>query len=188
MNRLSPVALIIMGVLLVGAVLYIGLFKPVKSEMRIYRIGEQGLWEERDLRHRKMSQIVVTQVGGYHVTASEAEQAVLQLPPFQRFYYSSPEKVTIFLQNYALLLVLSSQAWHHGLAGDAHVRYVLEDRLAQAYRKAYLAERVKPSDITAAQVEDYLRLQGIAQDSSTAAQDGEPATAAKAAILAARRG
>ena len=130
--------------------------KPSKPEMKKYSIGEQGLAEERTLREEETARVVVAEVGGYPVTVAEVEKALQELPPFQRFYYSSPEKIEIFLQNYTVLHLLAALAVKEGLDADAKVRGVLEDLLAEKYRQVVLAEAVKPSEITAEEVESFI--------------------------------
>lgn len=124
--------------------------------MKRYRLGEQGLTEERTLSEEGMAGIVVAEVGGYPLTVSEIDKALQTLPPFQRFYYSTPEKIEIFLQNYTVLHVLAARAMKEGLDADAHVQFVIEDLLAKKYRQAFLAVAVKPSDIAADEVDLFL--------------------------------
>ena len=135
--------------------------KPSKPEMKQYSIGAQGLAEERTLREEEAAGAVVAEVGGYPVTVGEVDKALQQLPPFQRFYYSSPEKIEIFLQNYAVLQILAALAVKDGLDADPRVASVLEKLLADKYKLSVLAEAVKPSDISAEQVALFIATRGI---------------------------
>jgi len=172
-------------VIVAVAVAYICLMKPAKPEMRTYRIGEQGLAHDQSAQLDRLGQIVVAEIDGHEVTAKEIEMALSKLPPFQRYYYSSPEKIVIFLQNYALMQLLSAEAEQRGLRNDLYVRLVLEEKLAQNYRQVYLSEHVKPSDIVEEEIDEYMSVH--AEELAAAEGMADRATAAKAAILAERR-
>lgn len=155
--------------------------KPSKPEMKQYSIGKQGLAEERNFREEEAAGKVVAEVGGYPVTVAEVEKALQQLPPFQRFYYSSPEKIEIFLQNYTVLHLLAALAVKDGLEADSEVTSLLENLLAEKYQHVVLAEAVKPSDISAAQVDHYMSTRGSPDD------NGMTEAKARALILAEMR-
>ena len=172
-------------VLVLLAVAYVVFLKPVKADLKQYRIGEQGLAEQGNLQREELSRIVVANLNGYDVSAREVERALTELPPFQRFYYSSPEKITVFLRAYALMQLLSVQAVDAGLAKRPYVLMVLEEKLAARYKLVYLANRVKPSDITEEEIKRYLREPVDRRGFPGGLVEKE--TAAKAAILDARR-
>ena len=141
--------------------------------------------EQGNLQREELSRIVVANLNGYDVSAREVERALTELPPFQRFYYSSPEKITVFLRAYALMQLLSVQAVDAGLAKRPYVLMVLEEKLAARYKLVYLANRVKPSDITEEEIKRYLREPVDRRGFPGGLVEKE--TAAKAAILDARR-
>ena len=172
-------------VLVLLAVAYVVFLKPVKADLKQYRIGEQGLAEQGNLQREELSRIVVANLNGYDVSAREVERALTELPPFQRFYYSSPEKITVFLRAYALMQLLSVQAVDAGLAKRPYVLMVLEEKLAARYKLVYLANRVKPSDITEEEIKRYLREPVDRRGFPGGLVEKE--TAAKAAIVDARR-
>ena len=172
-------------VLVLLAVAYVVFLKPVKADLKQYRIGEQGLAEQGNLQREELSRIVVANLNGYDVSAREVERALTELPPFQRFYYSSPGKITVFLRAYALMQLLSVQAVDAGLAKRPYVLMVLEEKLAARYKLVYLANRVKPSDITEEEIKRYLREPVDRRGFPGGLVEKE--TAAKAAILDARR-
>jgi hypothetical protein len=188
-KRRSIPALLISLALLLAGVLGVLLLKPDKPSMRIYSIGEQGLAEAEGADRGVLDTTVVARVGGYAVTAGEVDGALKQLPPFQRFYYSSPEQVEVFLQNYAMFLLLASQGLERGVDVDAYVRTVTEETLVDQYRQAYLANAVKASDVPDEAVQAYLA--NHRQDLQVGEEGGQSpaqlATSAKAAILEERR-
>jgi hypothetical protein len=160
--------------------------KPAKPEMRKYRIGEQGLAEQGERSQEQLESIPLALVGGWELTAHEIEQVLGAMPPYRRFYYSTPEKMVMLVQNHALVHLLAHQALGRGLARDPSVLFALEETLAQSYKNDYLAQRVKPSDIGAQEVAAYL-----AAHPEAAGPGGQGANgvelAAKSAILEARR-
>ncbi len=187
-RRRSISALIISLALLAAGAVGVLLLKPDKPSMRIYSIGEQGLAEAEGADRGVLDAIVVARVGGYDVTAGEVDGALKQLPPFQRFYYSSPEQVEVFLQNYAMFLLLANQGQERGVDADAYVRMVTEEALVDHYRQVYLANAVKASDVPDEAVQEYLaghRADLVGQEGTLS--PAQMATSAKAAILEARR-
>ena len=172
--------------------LYIWLMKPAMPEIKKYKIGEQGLFEEQANRKEKLGQIVVASIGDYELTAGEVELALGKLPPFQRYYYSSPERIVIFIQNYILTHLLAVEGKTEGLSSDPYVRFVLEEELARRYKQVFLAEAAKASDVTEFEVAAFVEVHGdeLRERMAVGEEDTEDAvlaTAGKAAILEQRR-
>jgi PIN domain nuclease of toxin-antitoxin system len=189
MRRIITAGTVLAVLLAAGAMANIVFNRPEKPAMQKYRIGEQGLAEEEALKEEGLQQTVVGRIADYELTAAEVEKALKLLPPFQRYYYSSPEKLRIFLQNYAMLLLLAREALGRGLDQDPYVRFVVEEKLAERYRQAWLADAVKPSAITDEDVEAWLEQHpetGAAGDKVERSEQ-DLVTAAKAAILEERR-
>lgn len=166
--------------------------KPEKPEITRYRLGEQGLAVESSAQEEKLGNSVVAQIDGYAVTAAQIARALRMLPPYQRFYYSSPEKIRIFIQNYAVLHLLARQAADDGLDASEYVRYVLETELAGAYRKKVLVRSVKASDIGKNEVARYMASNraGLMQRLKEAGIDQSDAdleTAARALLMEEKR-
>jgi len=147
MRRLSTTGLVVLAILVAAAVTVLALFPPQKPPIRQYRIGEQGLAEEERLRRVHLEEIGLMEIGGYSVSAQELADALGRLPPYQRYYYSNPEKVEVFAQNYALVHLLARQAADAGLDADPLVRLALEEELAARYKADWLASAVKASDL-----------------------------------------
>lgn len=139
---------------LLGILLLAGC-KPDKPEMTRYRLGEQGLAGETSAQEERLESSVVAEIDGYQITAAQIARALRHLPPFQRFYYSSPEKIRIFIQNYAVLHLLAREAAKAGLESSDYVRYVLETELGDSYRRKVLAASVMASDISKGEVARY---------------------------------
>ncbi len=187
-SRYSIPAIILSLVLIGGGLAYILLLKPDRPEIRKYRIGEQGLAELEGAEGDDLATAVVARIAGYEVTAGEVEQALKELPSYQRFYYSSPEQVRVFLQNYAMFLLLSKRSQERGFDRDPYVRFVVEEELARRYKQVYLAEAVKVSDFSEAEIEAYLDEHGESQLAGGPERSvKEMETAAKAAMLESRR-
>lgn len=180
MNRVAA------GLLALAAVVCIALMKPSKPEVRKYRIGEQGEkgtggWETA------LNDVIVAKVGGYAVSAGELMRVLDTLPPYQRKYYSVPEKVEVFLHNYLVMNLLAEEAKSQGLERDPYVRMMVEDSLAAAYQRRWLARNVLASDITEDHVEQWLKEHRLKQESQGEVGPDIAATAAKTAILEKRR-
>jgi hypothetical protein len=187
-GRYSISAIILSVVLIGGGLTYVLLLKPERPEIRKYRIGEQGLAELDGVDGAHLSQAVVARIGGYDVSAAEVEAALKELPPYQRYYYSSAEQVRVFLQNYAMFLLLSNKSQERGFDHDPYVRYVVEEKLAKRYQQVYLAESVKVSDFSDEEVGAYLSEHGESLRSGVPERtDNELETAAKAVMLESRR-
>lgn len=190
MMKRYPIPAVLLSITLIGGGLaYILLLKPDRLETHIYRIGEQGLAEQDGMGVDHLAGTVVSRIAGYDVTAGEVELALKELPPYQRFYYSSPEQVRVFLQNYAMFLLLSSKSQERGFDRDPYVRFVVEEELVRRYKQVYLAEAVKVSDFSAEEVEAYLREHGesLRSGDSPVRSGKEQETAAKASMLESRR-
>ena len=130
--------------------------KPHKPELKTYRIGEQGLAEMEAANTDKLEALEVAQIGDTPITAHETDQALQMLPPHQRYYYSSPERVSVFLVNYAMMLLLAAQGEKEGLDADPYVRFIFEQNLVERYRQDWLSQRIKPADIPDDEVARYL--------------------------------
>jgi len=151
--------------------------KPEKPPFKKYRIGEQGLAEEKQIQAERLSSTVLARVGGLEIRAGEVVEFLRDLPSYQRYYYSTPEKIKLFLQNYMMLLLLSSEASAQGLDSTPYVRAALEEALAERYKQSYLATAVKPSDITEEEILRYIETTKPRPDEA----------AANAALLARKR-
>jgi len=147
MRRLSIPGLVVLALLVASAVTVLALFPPEKPQIRQYRIGEQGLAEQERLARGHLEAVVLMEIDGHPVTAQELADALGRLPPYQRYYYSNPEKVEVFAQNYALVHLLASRALAAGLETDPYVRLALEEELAARYKSDWLASAVKASDL-----------------------------------------
>lgn len=184
-----PVRVAIVGALLIGAgSASIVLLKPERLETHKYSIGEQGLAELEGADSDHLAATVVARIDGYELTAGEVEKALKELPPYQRFYYSSPEQMRVFLQNYALFLLLSKKSIERGFDHDPYVRYVVEEELAARYKQVYLAAAVKASELSDEEVEAYLLGHGESlREGAPERSLKELKTAAKAALLESQR-
>jgi hypothetical protein len=156
--------------------------RPEKPPMKTYRIGEQGLQEGKQVQEEKLSGVELATVGGRPITAMEVVDFLRELPAFQRYYYSSPEKILLFVQNYVVMMGLAGDAVAAGLANAPYVRATLEKALALKYQQEFLSNAVKPSDIPKHEVDAYL-----ASHPGLAAPDADAAGQAVAAILSQRR-
>jgi hypothetical protein len=185
MRRPSTTVLVISTIVAAIAILGIYWFKPARQEAHVYRIGEQSLTDDEDHARKTLAETTVALIKDHPITAQEIAEALEQLPPFQRYYYSSPEKVQLFVQNYALVILLAELGREHGLETDPYVRMVMEDELIARYRQKYLAEVVKPSSISEQDIEAYLSATTASEAAETSTR--ELATGAKAAILEERR-
>lgn len=152
---------------------------PSKPDAQKFRIGEQGLAESAaadEEADRLLSSLAVASVGSVEISGLEVKQALHQLPVPERYYYNNPEKVALFTQNYALVLVYAWQALRSGLATDAHTRYLWEEALVSEYRNTYLAARVDPSTFSTQEVETWavrnadLVKQGLGQEAESPEQ------------------
>ncbi len=157
MRRLSIPGLMVLAALVATAVTVLAFFPPEKPQIRQYRIGEQGLAEEERLRRVHLEEIVLLEIDGQPITAQELADALGRLPPYQRYYYSNPDKVEVFAQNYALLHLLARQAVDSGVDVDPYVRLALEEELAGRYKSDWLAAEVKASDLPAAEKDSSAR-------------------------------
>jgi len=77
------------------------------------------------------------------ITLGEMVRALRALPPFARFYYSSPDKAMLFLQNYIVMNLCAREAVEAGLAEDPGVRMDLLAALEEQIRADHLADRVR---------------------------------------------
>ena len=188
MRRLSSTVLIVSASVAAIAIMGIYWLKPARQEAHVYRIGEQSLTQDEDLARKTLDETIVARIKDHPITAQEIAEALEQLPPFQRYYYSSPEKVQLFVQNYALVILLAELGRERGLETDPYVRMVMEDELIAHYRQKYLSEVVKPSSITEQDIEAHLSNSEASPASETGiGSTQEMATRAKAAILEERR-
>ncbi len=147
---------------LLGLVLGLGLAcacAPRKPDAQKFRIGEQGLSESTAADKEAdelLRSLTVASVGPVELSGLEVKQALNQLPIPERYYYNNPEKVALFTQNYALVLVYAWLGLKAGKDSDAMVRFMWEDALAAAYREAYLAKRVDPAGFSTQEVDAWL--------------------------------
>lgn len=150
--------------------------KPEKPDALKFRIGEQGLSEasaaDREADEMLKSMVVAT-VGGVELDGLEVKQALQEIPTPIRFYYSNPEKVALFIQNYALVLLYAWMGERSGKTEDGYVRFLWEESLAEAYRDAYLAGRVDPAGFTQAEVDSWLAAHDQEAKEALGAQDQE---------------
>ncbi len=187
-SRYSISVALLSALLIGGGLAYVLLLKPERLETHKYRIGEQGLAEMEGADSDQLAATVVARIVGYDLTAGEVEKALKELPPYQRFYYSSAEQVRVFMQNYALFLLLSAQSLERGFGHDPYVRYVVEEELADRYKQVYLAAAVKVSDFSDEDVDGYLGEHGDSLRTGAPERSlKELKTAAKAALLESRR-
>lgn len=152
---------------------------PQKPDAQKFRIGEQGLSESAAAdgeADKLLASLTVASVGSVEISGLEVKQALGQLPVPERYYYNNPEKMALFTQNYALVLVYAWQALRAGMASDPYTRYLWEEALASEYRKAYLDARVDPSRFTDQEVEAWaarnadLMKAGLGQQAETPEQ------------------
>jgi len=175
---------VVAGVLVAVSAAYVAWLKPAKPELRKYRIGEQSEGESgRGEEH--LSSVVLADLGGFRISALELTQALEAIPPYQRHYYSTPEKVEVFLHNYAVLNLLAVEAAAKGLDKDPYVRFAIEEALAAAYKESWLSSAVRASDVSREEIAAWVQEHPEAVGAAAAGKD--PTTAAKTAILAQRR-
>jgi len=163
MRRLSITGLVVLAVFVAAAVAVLVLFPPQKPQVRQYRVGEQGLAEEERLRRVQLEEIPIMEMGGHVITAQELSDALGRLPPYQRYYYSNPDKAEVFAQNYALVHLLARQAVDSGLDADPSVRLALEEELADRYKSEWLAAAVKISDMPQTDLDSAARAALLSQ-------------------------
>ncbi|MFH1531735.1 MAG: hypothetical protein ABIK09_13500 [Pseudomonadota bacterium] len=77
------------------------------------------------------------------ITLGELVRALRVLPPYARYYYSSPDKAMLFLQNYIIMNLCAREALEAGMAGDPKVRMDLLAALEDQIRADHLADRVR---------------------------------------------
>jgi len=77
------------------------------------------------------------------ITLGEMVRALRALPPFARYYYSSPDKAMLFLQNYIVMNLCAREAVEAGMADDPMVRMDLLAALEAQIRADHLADRVR---------------------------------------------
>ena len=130
--------------------------KPEKPELSAFRVSKSEE-EASTAFEQKLKNTVVASIGDYDITAYEIKQILSKLPPYQRYYYSDPEKAELFIRNYVAFLILSREAYNQGFIRDPYVRIVVKDALARAYKKHYLSHEVKISDRPDSEVESYVR-------------------------------
>lgn len=122
--------------------------KPERPEMTEYRVSLRealrteapgGLEPEQEAEP----------VAALHqdvITLGELVRALRALPPFARYYYSSPDKAMLFLQNYILMNLSAREAVDAGMAHDPGVRMKLLIALEDQIRADHLADRVRAGD------------------------------------------
>lgn len=133
--------------------------KPEKPDAQKFRIGEQGLAEAAAAESQAdevLRSTVVATVGGVELDGLEVRQALQEVPTPERYYYSNPEKVALFTQNYALILLYAWMGQRSGMGEDGYVRFLWEDALAEAYRDAYLEGKVDPAQFGQQEVTSWL--------------------------------
>ena len=80
------------------------------------------------------------------ITLGELVQSLRALPPFARYYYSSPDKAMLFLQNYILMNLCAREAMEAGMSDDPEVRMDLLAALEEQIRTDHLADHVRAGD------------------------------------------
>lgn len=87
------------------------------------------------------------------ITLGEMVRVLRALPPYARYYYSSPDKALTFLQNYIIMNLCARQAMDAGLSEDPAVRMDLLAALEEQIRTDYLADQVRAGDGDSAALE-----------------------------------
>lgn len=131
--------------LLLGLLTVLAGCKPEKPEMTEFRVTmaqalEQG--EEAGLSEG-LKEEPIALVGEHPVTLGELARAIKSLPPFSRYYYSSADKVEIFLKDYLLMNLCADKAVKAGLAGNPMPRQTLLRELARQVQNDFLAHSVQ---------------------------------------------
>jgi hypothetical protein len=122
--------------------------KPERPEMTEYRVSlREALRTEAPggLEPEQESEPVAT-IHQDVITLGELVRALRALPPFARYYYSSPDKAMLFLQNYILMNLTAREALTAGMADDPAVRMDLLTALEEQIRADHLADRVRAGD------------------------------------------
>ncbi|GEM_PF-5744123 len=133
--------------------------RPEKPDAQRFRIGEQGLAEaaaaDREADELLKGATVAT-VGGVEINGLEVKKALGEIPPPSRYYYSNPEKVALFTQSYALILVYAWLGASAGKVFDPYVKFLWEEALVAAYRSDYLQGKVDPAQFTDQEADAWL--------------------------------
>lgn len=98
---------------------------------------------------------VVARIGEEVITLEQFEARLGQQSPFARIRYDNPQRKREFLDGLVRFELIAAEAARQGLGDDPNVVLARKQALVGAFTEKLLAERVKPADITAAEIRDY---------------------------------
>ena len=133
--------------LLVALVLGTGC-KPERPEMTEYRVSlREALRTETPggLEPEQEAEPVAV-VHQDVITLGEMVGVLRTLPPFVRYYYSSPDKAMMFLQNYIIMNLCAREATEAGMSTNPAARMELLAALEAQIRADHLADRVRTGE------------------------------------------
>ncbi len=119
--------------------------KPERPQMTEYRVSlrEALRTEAPGGLEPELEMEPVAVVHRDVITLGEMIGVLRALPPFARYYYSSPDKAMLFLQNYIVMNLCAREAVEAGMSGDPKVRMDLLVALEDQISADHLADRVR---------------------------------------------